>query len=208
MEAWGSDLGNFFPEIREAIMGRKPWSNRRVVEDCRALSIATLVRRGLFSGGMTSSGYRHAFPTQMVWTSGFSACVTSPGRLLDTPSPCNDEVKLTYDVGRYDIEERIEIVSRPSPLRRAGLRYHFLCPGWDDAPCQKRVGKLYLPPGEDYFRCRACHDLTYRSAKQHDKRVDALRRSPAELTEALHGPNRSSASLALRVACELLQGRK
>jgi hypothetical protein len=44
--------------------------------------------------------------------------------------------------------------------------------------------KLYLPPAARYFGCRHCHDLTYRSAQEHNKRVDALRRNP-ELLEAL-----------------------
>jgi hypothetical protein len=43
------------------------------------------------------------------------------------------------------------------------------------------VGKLYLPPHCRYFGCRHCHDLTYTSCQQHDKRVDFLRRNPEVL---------------------------
>jgi hypothetical protein len=46
------------------------------------------------------------------------------------------------------------------------------------------VGKLYLPPPARYFGCRHCHDLTYTSCQEHDKRVDAFRRNP-ELMDAL-----------------------
>jgi hypothetical protein len=176
-------------------MGRKPWSNRRLVEDCRALSIATLVRSGFFSPWIDSNGYRHELSRTLTWTSGFAVCVTYPGRCvggdLRPPSPRNEEVKLTYDTTRSKIEESIEIVSTGSPARHSAKRFYFLCPGWDDAPCQKRVGKLYLPLGEDFFRCRACHDLTYRSVKEHDKRIDALR-------QALRGSDPRWALLALR----------
>jgi len=39
-----------------------------------------------------------------------------------------------------------------------GVRYWFICP-----ICSKRVGGLYLAPGECYFKCRQCNNLTYHS---------------------------------------------
>src|SRR5262249_53405882 len=69
-----------------------------------------------------------------------------------------------------------------------GLRWWFVCPMVvDGRPCNRRVGKLYLPPCGRYFGCRHCYRLTYRSAQEHDKRVDALRRSPALLDAAVYG---------------------
>jgi hypothetical protein len=44
---------------------------------------------------------------------------------------------------------------------------------------------LYLPGRARYFGCRHCHDLTYQSAQEHDKRVDALRKNPAEVEAIL-----------------------
>lgn len=32
--------------------------------------------------------------------------------------------------------------------------------------CHRRVGCLYLPPGGNYFGCRHCYDLTYRSSQE------------------------------------------
>src|SRR5262249_61760480 len=83
----------------------------------------------------------------------------------------------------YDIDLA---TTRP---RFGGLRWWFLCPG-----CDGRVGKLYLPPGERLFSCRKCHDLTYTSCQQHDRRVDALRRNPEQL--AALAANLKNASLA------------
>ena len=39
-----------------------------------------------------------------------------------------------------------------------GVRYWFVCP-----ECSRRVGGLYLAPGERYFICRKCSNLTCHS---------------------------------------------
>jgi len=49
-----------------------------------------------------------------------------------------------------------------------GLRWWFECP-----KCKKRVGKLYLPPGEQAFACRECYGLTYQS-NQRESKFEAL----------------------------------
>ena len=47
-----------------------------------------------------------------------------------------------------------------------GLRYWLKC------HCGRRVYKLYIPPGEDVFKCRSCHNLTYNSRKrEHPARM-------------------------------------
>ncbi len=47
-----------------------------------------------------------------------------------------------------------------------GLRSWFRCPASTPVgTCGRRVGKLYLPPGEAVFACRECHRLTYRSCQ-------------------------------------------
>jgi hypothetical protein len=62
---------------------------------------------------------------------------------------------------------RIPVDLESTPTQFGGQRWWFTCPlivcG---APCIRRVGKLYLPPGERYFGCRKCHDLTYRSCQE------------------------------------------
>jgi hypothetical protein len=55
----------------------------------------------------------------------------------------------------------------------------------DDVPCDRRVAKLYLPPGGRYFGCRECYRLTYRSAQEHDARVGALLKDPEALEAGL-----------------------
>jgi hypothetical protein len=54
-----------------------------------------------------------------------------------------------------------------------GVRLWFKCP-----TCNRRGYKLYRPPGERFFACRGCHNLTYRSVQEHNARLDRLRKVP------------------------------
>jgi hypothetical protein len=82
--------------------------------------------------------------------------------------------------------------------RFGGLRWWFICPlSLRDQPCERRVAKLYFPHGARHFGCRCCHDLTYQSVREHDKRVDALRRNPNELCRLLDDPKRLEVSQLL-----------
>lgn len=39
-------------------------------------------------------------------------------------------------------------------------------PWWRCPHCRSRVGKLYLPPTGERFKCRECYDLGYRSSRE------------------------------------------
>ena len=88
--------------------------------------------------------------------------------------------------------------------RFGGLRWWFVCPLLvDGVACRRRVGKLYLPPRARYLGCRHCHQLTYRSCQEHDKRVDALRRDPEALAAILNNLEGASLQqLALAIKAE------
>jgi hypothetical protein len=45
-----------------------------------------------------------------------------------------------------------------------GLRWWFTCPL---EGCERRARKLYRPPGELYFGCRQCYQLTYLSSQRN-----------------------------------------
>ena len=110
--------------------------------------------------------------------------------------------------------QSIEIVSIVSVLKRGRYfsprkRYYFRCPGLNRSfPCRKRVSKLYMPRGEDRFACRECHDLTYRACKEHEKRVDALRKSPEELVRALDSPRAMERVRAAQAGLSILNKTK
>ena len=70
--------------------------------------------------------------------------------------PKNTETgEVSFEIAGQHVQE-IVIVSTASNLE--GLVRWFICPA-----CRNRVGKLYLPSGEDVFLCRKCHDLGYRA---------------------------------------------
>src|SRR5215469_7392579 len=173
-------------------MGRTPWSDKRTVEECRTLSISRLAKRKfyLFEGG-------HPQSFQFSFTSGFRMEVIYPDRRSDDPEWT---MRLCFGFpGKWECEHTVQFTSIPSPLRR-GKRYYFKCPGIQyGVRCDRRVGKLYLPPGEDCFACRKCHDLTYESVKEHDWRVDALRKlSLEQVAQLLQCPDARMSLLALK----------
>lgn len=57
-----------------------------------------------------------------------------------------------------------------TPTEFDGRRWWFTCPLIvNGVSCRRRIGQLYLPPGEQFFGCRTCHDLTYRSCQESHK---------------------------------------
>jgi hypothetical protein len=106
----------------------------------------------------------------------------------------------TFKESKDAIDYRIRLVT--TQPRFGGLRWWFICPpNVNGRSCGRRVGKLYLPPRSRYFCCRHCHELTYTSAQEHDKRVDGLRRNPAALMallDNLETLNTSQMLLALK----------
>jgi hypothetical protein len=62
---------------------------------------------------------------------------------------------------------RIPIRLQTTPTQFGGQRWWFTCPLMSrGVDCNRRIGKLYLPPGARYFGCRICHDLTYQSCQE------------------------------------------
>lgn len=103
-------------------------------------------------------------------------------------------VSMTCDAQIADMN----IVLTATRTSFGALRWWFMCPFLKEGnPCNRRVGKLYLPPGTRYFGCRHCHNLTYRSVQKHDKRVDYFRKNPDALLSALESPTVKFSTLLL-----------
>lgn len=67
------------------------------------------------------------------------------------------------------IEEPVELTS--TPCHFGGVRWWFRCPlvREDGGVCDRRVAKLWFPPGQRFFGCSECHNLTHRSSLEcHD----------------------------------------
>jgi hypothetical protein len=96
-----------------------------------------------------------------AWTGGAQSSVGWFVSLDDVPT-------LTVHYRKRDSEEvRIPIRLQTTPTQFGGRRWWFTCPLIvGGVACNRRVGKLYLPPGARYFGCRTCHRLTYRSCQE------------------------------------------
>ena len=76
-------------------------------------------------------------------------------------------LQLWYEIVRTQEEIEYAIALQTTRLHSGGRRWWFTCPLIINGDaCERRVGKLYLPPGARYYGCRHCYDLTYTSCQE------------------------------------------
>jgi hypothetical protein len=115
------------------------------------LKISKLRKDGMLLSGETIG--------KISWTSSMTGKTTSVIVLVDvTGEPF---ALLMYSVtdrngNKTDYDYKVSLETTPCYF--GGVRYWFACPS-----CYQRVGVLYLPPGNTYFRCRHCNNLSYLS---------------------------------------------
>jgi hypothetical protein len=149
---------------------------KTVVEHCRSLDADRWTRDGILRAGVRQRGsctwYEDEARTKPASAIGFEV-----DTVADPPW-----LRLFYtfpDTGA-ELDYQIDLVSTVPHF--GGLRWWFVCPlGADGGNCGRRVGKLYLPPGDRWFACRHCHELTYTSC-QESRRYDGLARALARNT--------------------------
>jgi hypothetical protein len=137
------------------------WGGKKsTVEESLVIGMKDL-RRRLYAGmtGMLS----------WTWTSGRKSSIS----YFVTGGPELPTVTLLY---RWNDKEdvRFPVSLEVTPTHFGGLRWWFTCPLIvRNIACNRRAGKLYLPPGAKYFGCRKCHGLTYRSCQEahHTERL-------------------------------------
>jgi hypothetical protein len=162
--------------------GRWDWHTKaHTVEACLTLDANRLTRFGVFNTGAYQAG-------KLTWAGGKKG-ENGIGYEACTPDGADPWLRLRYTFAATGAGEDYRVRLTTTQPRFGGRRWWFVCPLiLADRPCERRVGKLYLPPGGRYFGCRRCYRLTYTSCQAHDKRVDALLRDPGLRRAAVHGP--------------------
>lgn len=133
---------------------------KTTVEECRILPISIL-----------KEGIYHVEKHHRAWSGNVSwSCrgeKTGDISYLITYENQNPQLKLSYRVGNTKEEMDYKIALTSTQLYWGARRWWFICPLIRNGiRCNRRVGKLYLPPGGTYFGCRHCYDLTYTSCQE------------------------------------------
>lgn len=144
-------------------MGRYYWDKKNTVEDCRSVSISFLKKHGYLSEPCCKSG-------TITWTNSFGEKTSSIGVSVYTLYE-NKYVRFYYTITKRNTGEKIEcdykVQLTTTPCHFGGVRYWFICPIINNGiSCGRRVGVLYQPPGENYYGCRYCYNLSYESRNE------------------------------------------
>ena len=179
------------------------------MEDCCPLTVTKLRDVGVlhspvgttFTVNWSDSSGRELFRAD-VWL------VPGPGGAI--------MLRLRYEARDLETRKKGGLISTvqvvKTECRFGGLRYWFVCPLVRQTGlfCRKRVHTLFLPPGAHYWGCRGCQNLVYRSAKEHDSRVNRLAADPEAYLDALRSGSVTQLALAMRagkLVCERLRRR-
>ncbi len=185
-------------------MGRRRWTTRLTTEDCFALEIGELVRAGVFE---VAPGTR----CSTTWNDNAGMPISSitfrvsPDKAGTLAIHFDHQVAATIS-GPARIQRQI-VPLTTSTCNFGGVRRWFRCSLIRDGyPCKRRVRVLYSTPCEKLFGCRQCHNLTFRSAQEHDKRIDWLLKQPAEeFIRALSTGTLQQRLLASRASTKLFE---
>lgn len=149
------------------------------VEECLSLDARVLLRRraGWLSGGSGLLSWQLPYPSGMA-----SAHLRFGGSDAST-------LILRYGFDRHTYWPKTElkdgdgaqveysIATDATPQKLGGSRLWFLCPlVISGRACERRVRVLYLPQTAQYFGCRHCYGLVYRSSQESKTKLEAVRK--------------------------------
>lgn len=144
--------------------------SRTIAEDCLKLSTQTLKRLGFLTGDWFHE-------KTLAWTTPQGATIGSI-KVSIKPLGNNGCIEITHTtrnpsragtgiITHYMYE--VGLTTTRCNYGEDGKRYWFLCP-----MCNRRVGTVYKPPGELYFGCRTCYNLSYASRNVSHTAMDRL----------------------------------
>ena len=146
--------------------GRWQWHNKKTtVEECRLLTIDDFLHNGFLKPGQTTTGIitRWFVRDQEVASIGIDIHAQFTERAW---------FRIHYKQSDRLFDYRVDLTTTEPHF--GGVQWWFVCPLCHESRCRK----IYLPPAGGYFGCRSCHDLTYTSSQESDKRVSQLRKMP------------------------------
>lgn len=133
------------------------WNTKPILDDCRSIDINAMVRLGAIREGYSGTGHWR-------WVSADTGEETSKiGYECNTIDKSNSYLRLIYKMTstQEKIDYKIPLVRTYPPY--GGVRFWFICP-----KTGKRVGKLYIVSGSNYFLSRHVYRIHYAS-QTHDK---------------------------------------
>jgi hypothetical protein len=96
---------------------------------------------------------------EISWINKYSGeAISSIGYMYLPENEMEQMLILSYKNGNNTVQEPVSF-QKTNP-HFGGNRWWFTCP-----LCKRRIGKLYLPAKGQYFACRKCYDLGYRSSR-------------------------------------------
>lgn len=148
------------------------YNRKQTVEDSITLSLSSFLGR-----------IRHGYRGTVTWTRPNGSVIATIGfRITIVGHPT---IMISYR--RNDEEVDIPVDLQTTATQFGGRRYWFTCPLIvNGVPCERRAGKLHLPPGWQYFGCRKCHKLTYRSSQEAHLLERALVQSGIDFDPEIH----------------------
>lgn len=134
------------------------WHNRKTqVEECLKFSIFSMK-------DYLKPGFRGA----STWYRGEKKVASISYQVLGEDTPTS--VRFMYSYTEHNGEKKnldYSVQLTTTSLVWGGERFWFVCPlVVNNIACRRRVGCLYLPPYGEYFGCRHCYNLTYRSSQE------------------------------------------
>ena len=159
---------------------------RPLAEDCRRLDVNDLVAAGII-------GPDHKGGHAWRWDEG-SACAGTIGLVVET-GPTSGVLRLVYKThprNAQPVDHDHAFPLETTVLRGGGRRWWFRCEG-----CGRRAAVLFMPHGREFFACRTCHGLAYKSTRlprlERELRAEIAslcRMGPQAILEALRARKR------------------
>ncbi len=170
-------------------MGRPKYSNRSTVDECKPFTSKFLKEHHYYVGGPRRGVAAWKSNGNPVGNVGFVVST------VENSAYVRFQYTLSPSKGRKtDFDYKVMLDSTPCFF--GGHRWWFICPGVAGRSCNRRVGVLHLKG--PYFGCRHCHNLTYTSCKESDKRISALRKDEELLLSYFNSTDLSKKLLAMK----------